>query len=545
MIRDITLLARLARLADVTSTLRAVLLPFFMFAGLQALVTGWGFQPPQPQPAFEQSAEVGEIRAQDEEITYYQEEIDHHSSYNFWTWWLPAVSALLMVFVSDLLARLPLRIISGGLAFLFGLFWHALFTCVLLMIALLVLAFCIAAGLGEPLIPEESFRDLGEVSAADWSLIGIFGALIALSIYIWHWFFTRRVEMELGFASQVPRSLIIGGFAAWTPAVWLCFLIGIPSALWRWESLRKPSPYLFIAARALLYLAYLSVFAAVAVYIRFAAENDLFRIFAAQSQESAAIYLASALDTTYLAQLLLWPLDLISSPADSFRLLAMFALMVSILIVSHWLFAYAKRLATDPPWLTQDRSAEGRILFLRSFGDDQVRLRRPWHDFIGNLLDLWAYRRNVDELLADEAAQYGELIALGSPGEEPQKLGARRGYASMQDWQSVIQDTARSARAVVICVADTEGIEWELAMLRAEGLMSKTLVLIPPGLSHSRAADALRSNGEGLNLDYDPSLRPIGYNGARAELFVSDKALSEHYLVAQRAFFQSLPRGAA
>lgn len=121
------------------------------------------------------------------------------------------------------------------------------------------------------------------------------------------------------------------------------------------------------------------------------------------------------------------------------------------------------------------------ILFLRSFKDDQVLLARPKRAFIRGLLPE-PLRPMLDHVLLEEFTSLGPLIAIGVPGAVA-PFGASRTYVNEDEWKSVVAELARVAKAVVIVLDDTEGVNWEISHIVQVGHLAKTLCFLPPRLA--------------------------------------------------------------
>jgi hypothetical protein len=118
------------------------------------------------------------------------------------------------------------------------------------------------------------------------------------------------------------------------------------------------------------------------------------------------------------------------------------------------------------------------ILFLRSFKDDQVGLDRPKRGFIRAFLDVGDPSPTLDHVLLEEFTQLGPVVAIGVPGASA-PFGAARTYADDSEWQNVVAKLSRDARAIVIALDDTEGVNWELSHIVDSGHLPKTLHLLP------------------------------------------------------------------
>jgi hypothetical protein len=122
------------------------------------------------------------------------------------------------------------------------------------------------------------------------------------------------------------------------------------------------------------------------------------------------------------------------------------------------------------------------ILFLRSFRDDQVRLRKPRSRFFRKIVSFGEPRPTLDHVLLEEGSPHGPVIAIGRPGTTP-PFGAARKYATDAEWRETVSDLCRNAGAIVITVDETEGVRWELQHLMDKSYFGKTLFLLPPRLT--------------------------------------------------------------
>jgi len=174
---------------------------------------------------------------------------------------------------------------------------------------------------------------------------------------------------------------------------------------------------------------------------------------------------------------------------DIIAMLALPMIVVLLLLVAallRWLARTSARVS-----LESIASTDGRppILFLRSFHDDQVRLRGGTRGVFHGLLSLGEPRPRFDHLLFEEATPIGPVVAIGMPGR-PAPFGAARAFVSDSQWKETVAQIAGTARAIVVVLDDTDGVLWELAHIRAAGHEQKTLFVLPPRLA--TVADARR-----------------------------------------------------
>jgi hypothetical protein len=241
----------------------------------------------------------------------------------------------------------------------------------------------------------------------------------------------RGALLRADLASPVPRHLLFGEIPGGAFGARLAFLLGLPSSMWNVAALAQPAFWLLLLARPIVYLG-----------------------------------LAALLKSGVGAGLV-------------------------VIAAGHACFAVGKRLAARIQWRADPQDGAACVLFLRSFEDDQLDLHMRSRNPLRWLLNLWSFRRNLDEALVDEVSRYAPVVALGRPGEKVAPFGAARHYASHDDWREVIVRTARRAQAIVIAAGDTPGVLWEYAMLEREGLLAKTLLVFPPGGSATTNREAL------------------------------------------------------
>ena len=133
--------------------------------------------------------------------------------------------------------------------------------------------------------------------------------------------------------------------------------------------------------------------------------------------------------------------------------------------------------------LEQLISADPRrpILFLRSFRDDQVRLRKPGGNLFRRMVSVGEPRPTLDHVLLEEGTPHGPVVAIGAPGSTP-PFGAARAYVSDAEWRETVSDLSHAAGAIVMSVDETEGVRWELQHILGQNHVPKTLFLVPPRL---------------------------------------------------------------
>lgn len=312
------------------------------------------------------------------------------------------------------------------------------------------------------------------------------GMFAVVLVVIWG---VRSVRLRLLLAEDRPRSLLYGAIPQGGFWVRMAALLGLPSSMWSGAAFGRVAAWCFMLARPLVY--------AGAALVKFTP-----------------------------------PLG------------------VLVIAAGHALFVWGKRQAAALPWHPDADKADQRapVLFLRSFADDQFDFQRPGWQLRERWYDLWSFRRNIDETMVDEVAAYGPVVALGQPGEAQTRFGAMRHYASHEDWQDVVVTTARRAHAIVLVAGESPGLRWEFDMLRREGLLDRTVLLLHPDparadsnrrslawlLGDEAHADRLLASGSGTAVALWQSIE-----GPR--LLRVDSPTAAAYLVALRAHFQRVP----
>jgi hypothetical protein len=108
------------------------------------------------------------------------------------------------------------------------------------------------------------------------------------------------------------------------------------------------------------------------------------------------------------------------------------------------------------------------VLYLRAFGTDPSFLATA------NFMSGWL---TEEEQLREVLQPFGDLVAIGKPGETLPTPGAARLYASDAEWKKVVTDQMQTARLVVIRAGTSGGLVWELKEV-VQVVNPKQLILI-------------------------------------------------------------------
>lgn len=124
------------------------------------------------------------------------------------------------------------------------------------------------------------------------------------------------------------------------------------------------------------------------------------------------------------------------------------------------------------------------ILYLRPFISEGVlTVQNPRRDgwkagFIPFYRFVVQGRVSLDDALAYVLRRFGELVAIGNPG---QLVGASRVRVGDDNWKVYFKILAESSKFIIVFPGLREGSLWELTMIRRRPeLLSKTIFIFPP-----------------------------------------------------------------
>lgn len=158
-----------------------------------------------------------------------------------------------------------------------------------------------------------------------------------------------------------------------------------------------------------------------------------------------------------------------------------------VLIIAGWaLDRFAERFATKMYQGVRDWDRRAPVVFLRTFDQDDNRLRIRALDPIARLPAGIGRSRTMDEMLLEHASPYGPIIAIGDPRDSKLPLGAARIFVPGQGqaWQEWVRGIVEPAKAIVMSPNDTEGVKWELALLAQGEFAQRVIYLANPELPH-------------------------------------------------------------
>ncbi len=127
--------------------------------------------------------------------------------------------------------------------------------------------------------------------------------------------------------------------------------------------------------------------------------------------------------------------------------------------------ADAERIVTDP---------NPDVLYLRAFRSDPSTKGYVFFTWVRLGWGL----ATEEEQLADVLRPFGDLVAIGQPGEGLPKPGAARIYASDEEWKEIVKGQMQAARLVIIRAGAGENLLWELKQAVETLNPQKVLILV-------------------------------------------------------------------
>ncbi len=242
----------------------------------------------------------------------------------------------------------------------------------------------------------------------------------------------------------------------------------------------RPNP---LTTRVILWSCGLAIALAAALYRRrrIRRSGGLWMI-TGQRPLSATVLFVVAIVTAVLACASLLAGTLGSSGApDSQAYLIAAACFVAVAGVAH---RRARRLSALAADAAIRRDPRPPVLYLRSFGDDALRMRSAT---LGraSLVDRLSPGRfdSFEEIIVRHLSAIGPVVAVNRPGTSLAPLGAARETIAADDWHSALDHWIERSVMVVIGAppgAPSPGLVWELGHLSAEPFRTRWIVVVVP-----------------------------------------------------------------
>ena len=161
---------------------------------------------------------------------------------------------------------------------------------------------------------------------------------------------------------------------------------------------------------------------------------------------------------------------------------------VGLVVLSRVPLDVARRLAMRRLTARSRTDDRPRVLLLRSFADDDVKIRVREAQL--SAFDRVALRRweRFEQALAHALIEIGPVEAVGEPGRFLPPLGATRTYYADDEWRGGVRERIDTSALVVMSVGRTPAVTWEVRLLREQGALRRTVFVIPPVEESDRSA---------------------------------------------------------
>ena len=170
-----------------------------------------------------------------------------------------------------------------------------------------------------------------------------------------------------------------------------------------------------------------------------------------------------------------------NSTAFAEVVLLIMIILALCIVVFRWLLLASRSYLRQSIEALQTKDDRKPVLFLRSFRDDAVTLKRPSLFPSGCIFDIGRAIPNLELIVLQEATPVGPVVALGNPRDKIPPYGIARGYFKNSTWQSGVGQLAVESHTIVISLDQTDGVVYEVKeLILPKGLANRTLFLIHP-----------------------------------------------------------------
>jgi len=135
-------------------------------------------------------------------------------------------------------------------------------------------------------------------------------------------------------------------------------------------------------------------------------------------------------------------------------------LLIPLVLVGAFLFWRGLQFEARASAATVLAGTGPQVLYLRPFRSDASTFRYVMQSLL--TARMIAGMITEEEQLRDAIQPFGDLVAIGRPGEKLPLPGAARIYASDEEWKSVVDQHMTSARLVIIRAGTGQGLLWEM-----------------------------------------------------------------------------------
>jgi hypothetical protein len=150
------------------------------------------------------------------------------------------------------------------------------------------------------------------------------------------------------------------------------------------------------------------------------------------------------------------------------------------LVVASSTAAYARAARDAAARERARRRATPHVLYLRSFGDDKLRVVSPRLERRGLERLSWRRTELFEDVIARALSAIGPVVAIARPGTGQRDLGAARDSIVVDDWLAAVRSYMNEAVLVAVVMAASDGLVRELETLGELGLLDRVCVFAPP-----------------------------------------------------------------
>jgi hypothetical protein len=172
----------------------------------------------------------------------------------------------------------------------------------------------------------------------------------------------------------------------------------------------------------------------------------------------------------------------------------LFLMGLGVLALAVIVQRFGRRLAAASAESAQERDRRPPVVYLRSFGDDRLRLSSSALNRAALVERVTPIARQpLEEVLARQLSLVGPVIALASTGTRLPKLGAAKRALGVDEWQEQISNWIKLARLVAVSATPVKAREnflWEIEEL--DRVRDAPVILILGPLSRRDVEDQWR-----------------------------------------------------
>ena len=214
------------------------------------------------------------------------------------------------------------------------------------------------------------------------------------------------------------------------------------------------------------------------------------------------------------------------------------ALSVSFMIIRLLLIAArrcrirARRLALQTAADAVAANARAPVLFLRSL-EEHIPLTAAKVPWFLRVFDPGSEYKTLEEMIVLNLTYVGPVVAVADPARVEAPVGAARWRLRDDEWRHFVEEQIQAARLIVIGVAQTSGLRWEIeAVRRTPGALDKAIFICPPGTSQN--LDVLAGLGAALDCGNAPIGGPPGSHVTHGEAISGGTAAGLRVVSADR-----------